>query len=196
MGTLLSIDLSSSCTGYAVFDTESKKLLTYGFIKGKIVKDSSKWRATLRRLEQMSEDVLNVIKNYKPTEIVIEEITGSGISSRLSQKTLDMTHGILWKTIEPYLDMVEYCDVSGTSGWRTNLGLKLDDADKLANKEAKNLNKKIAKGITKLPIVGPKHLAARYVNAKYGLVLDVDESTHDSDVSDAIALGSYWLNRY
>src|SRR5690349_4624487 len=131
--TLLSIDLSTTCTGWAFFESPSSKLLKYGFIKGRNFKDSSKYRATLKKMEVMSTEVLNLVINLKPSTIVIEEIAGS--KNRIGQKTLDMCHGILWKAIEIYLDDVFYFDVTGSSGWRTFLDLRLSEADKLANKE-------------------------------------------------------------
>lgn len=189
--TLLSIDLSSTCTGWSVFEVETMKLVTYGFIKGKNVKDSSSYRATLRRLENMALDVLTTVEAYRPDLIVIEEIAGS--KNRISQKTLDMCHGILWKAIDKYLDIVSYYDVSGLNGWRTNLQLKMDDADKLNNKEAKKLNKTLGRGVTKLPIVDWKVLACRHVNRKFGLDLNPNENQSDADVGDSIAMGDAFL---
>ncbi len=138
MKYLLSIDLSTNCTGYALFNLENKDLVSYGFLKGKAVKEKCKWRATLKKLEFMAQQILKVLLQYQPDLIVIEEIAGS--KNRLSQKTLDMCHLALWIAIEPYLDKVHYFDVSGSDSWRTFLKLKLSDADKLANKEAKKLN--------------------------------------------------------
>lgn len=63
-----------------------------------------------------------------------------------------------------------------------------------SNKEARKLNKRIAKGTRKLPIIGPKHLAARYVNKKFKLNLDVDLNATDNDMADAIAMGDAFLS--
>jgi hypothetical protein len=191
MKTFLAIDLSTTCTGWAVFNLETHELITYGFIKGKTVKDNSKWRATLLRLTAMAETIKKVIEEHKPTKICIEEIAGS--KNRIGQKTLDMQHGILWHHISEYLDIVDYYDVSGAAGWRTHLKLKLSDADKLANKEAKKLNPKLGKGIPKLPIYDAKDLAARYVNSTYKLQLDPQMIQSDADVADSIAIGSAYL---
>lgn len=191
MRILLTIDLSTNCTGWAVFEVDNRNLVSYGYIKGKDFKDSSSQRATLRKLEYMGSQVLNLIHNYKPTYIVIEEIAGS--KNRISQKTLDMCHGILWKWIEPYLDNVSYLDVSGLNGWRTLLGLKFSEEDKARNKEAKKINKDLAKGSSKMPIIDQKDLACRHVNKTFNLALDPQANTHDNDVGDAISLGDAWL---
>lgn len=188
---LLAIDLSTTCTGYSLFNTETHELITYGFIKGKMFKDSSSIRATLKRCQKMANDILAIIIQYKPTSIVIEEIAGS--KNRLGQKTLDGMHFLLWLTIESYLDLVTYMDVTGNQGWRYKLGLKLSDADKLANKEHKKLNKTLQKGIPKLPIYDAKDLAARYVNKVFNLKLDPQMNQSDADVADSIALGHCFL---
>lgn len=191
MRILLSVDLSTNCTGWALFEVETKKLVAYGHIKGKNFKDSSTQRATLKKLEYMGSQVLNLIQNYKPTHIVIEEIAGS--KNRISQKTLDMCHGIVWKWIEQYLDNVSYLDVSGTNGWRTLLGLRFSEEDKARNKEAKKINKDLAPRVSKMPIIDQKDLACRHVNREYGLTLDPQANQSDADVGDAISLGDAWL---
>lgn len=190
---LLSIDYSTSCTGYALFDCDKKQLIDKGFIKAKNFKDTSSIRGTLRRLIFMANEIKTLIDNLKPSRIVIEEIAGS--ASRLSQKVLDAGHGVLWFVIVDYLDLVDYYDVTGSDGWRTHLGLKLSDADKINNKEAKAYNKKKVRGTTDMPVVGPKHLACRHANYLYKLNLDCDENTSDGDVADAICMGhSYMVN--
>lgn len=190
--TLLSIDLSSTCTGWALFCINTGRLLEYGTVRGKNFKDTSSQRATLRKLEHMANSIFNIVQQYKPSYIVIEEIAGS--KNRIGQKTLDMTHGILWKALDQYLDCVSYYDVTGENGWRTNLGLKLSDADKLANKEAKKLNPTLGKGTTKLPIYDAKDLAARYANAMFKLSLDPQLNQFDADIADSICMGVAWLS--
>ena len=191
MKTLLSLDMSTTCTGWSLFELDAHNLVSYGILKGKTFKDSSSQRATLKKLEKMAEDINGLILNYKPTFIVIEEIAGS--KNRIGQKTLDMLHGIVWKCIEPYLDIVSYYDVGGENGWRTHLQLRLSDADKINNKESKKLNLKIGRGVTKLPIIGWKDLSCRYVNRAYGLVLDPQVNQFDADIGDSIAMGSAWI---
>ncbi len=188
--TLLALDYSTTCTGYALFDIESKKLVTHGRVQNKPKNDPNPWKKKLNRIDSAASDAANLITQFNPTVIVIEEITGS--RNRIGQKTLDGAHIVLWFKIQPYLDKVFYYDPTGAQGWRTHLQLRLSDADKEANKEAKILNKKVAKK-QQLPTVGPKQLACRYVNHTYGLSLSVDENEFDADEADAIAMGSAFL---
>jgi len=194
MKTLLSIDLSTSCTGLSVFDIETKELKSHTFIKPS-TKGLSKLKYPIKQLTKMmayAKVLQEYIDSINPDVIVIEEIAGS--KQRMGQKTLDGMHWILLLHIEPHAEKVHYYDVTGKSGWRTDLKLKLSDADKAHNKEFRKLNKKLAKGTKKVPIIGPKHLAARYVNKHFGLNLDVDENPGDNDMADSIAMGSAFLN--
>ena len=191
---LLSLDLSTSATGYAVFDIDTKQLTALGVVKGS-TKGMSKLKypeKQLRKMMNMADEVINLISNFSPFVIVIEEITGS--KNRLTQKTLDGMHYILvyyLKDIFPF-ERVFYYDVSGLSGWRTHLRLNLDDADKLANKEARKLNEDLP---TKhqLPIIGKKHLACRHANFEYGLDLNYDLRVTDGDIGDAVSIGNAFL---
>lgn len=195
--TLLAIDLSTTCTGYAFFDVTPKEnpehvvsnLLSYGKIKGKskgLSKDKYP-KKPLMKMIHMGEEILQLINNLKPDHIVFEEISGS--TNRLSQKTLDGCHFVVAWIIEEYLDRVSYQDVTGSDGWRSALlGLRLSDADKKNNKESNKLNKKLMK-TQKLPIIGPKHLSCRFANWKFGTNFDVDNEPTDADAADAICLG-------
>lgn len=190
---LLSLDMSTTCTGYALFDLETGTLLTYGKLYPKTSGPVAKMtypRQQLTKMRDLAGQMRTIIEEHNPEKIVIEEIAGS--KNRLGQKTLDGLHYIVAYAIEEYLDRVSYYDVTGANGWRTHLQLRLDDADKLANKEAKVLNKKL-KASQRLPIVGPKHLAQRYVNKLYNLTLNVDEDETDADVGDAVGMGSAFM---
>lgn len=186
---VLSIDMSTTCTGWSVFN-DSKELLKYGIIKGKSKKQKSKWNELLTKMKTMAVEIKEVIDLEHPDFIVIEEIAGS--KNRIGQKTLDMMHGILWMFIEEYLDRVYYYDVTGNKGWRTQLGLRLDDADKLANKEARDLNKRLDSR-QKLPIIGPKHLSCRFASRQFNLDLDCDKRKTDGDIADSVSMGYAFL---
>lgn len=190
-GLLLALDLSSSYTGYALFDIKTKGLLKFDGIKGKTFKDEVRARASLHKVEYMACGVAEIVHVYNPTTIVVEEIAGA--ANRLSQKILDIQHGFLWKALEPDLPKLTYMDVTGGDGWRNKLGIRLTDADKINNKTNKKLNTQIARGTRKLPIVGPKHLAARYANQAYKLNLDPETDVYDGDKADAICLGHAFL---
>lgn len=190
---LLSLDMSTTCTGWSVLGIDSRKLLARGIIKpstkggvGKMVYP----RQQLTKMIDIGNQLLLLIQNYKPACIVIEEIAGS--KNRMGQKTLDGLHFVVAWIIQDYLDIVRYYDVTGGDGWRTHLQLRLDDADKAANKEAKVLNKKLAAS-QRIPIIGPKHLAVRHVNARFDTGLNFDTCETDGDQADSIGMGDAFL---
>ncbi len=188
MNKLLSLDLSTTCTGWAIH--EGEKLVDYGRIKPK-VKGVTKLKypvQQLRKMQSLADQIEILILEKKPDLIVIEEVNRH--KNRISGKTLDGLHWlVLLKFSEEDLEKVVYMDSDGSHGWRKVLNLQLTDADKQINKEHKKLNKKIAKGETKLPIINKKHLACRMVNYVYKTTFDVDLNSTDSDVVDAIGLG-------
>jgi hypothetical protein len=145
----------------------------------------------LYKMMSVAEKIKALIDELKPTWIVIEEIAGS--SSRMGQKTLDGLHWIVAYYIQEYLPIVNYYDVGGSEGWRTDLKLKLSDADKLANKEAKKLNPALKKSKQPLlPIFDWKDLSCRYVNSIHGLELNPQIETSHADIGDSIAMGLAW----
>lgn len=190
---LLSLDMSTTCTGWSLFGLESKKLLQSGLIKPSTKGGVAKMLYPKQQLTKMIDiagQILQLITNFNPACIVIEEIAGS--KNRMGQKTLDGLHFIVAWVIQDYLDRVRYYDVTGNAGWRFHLQLKLDDADKAANKEAKVLNKKLSAS-QRIPIIGPKHLACRYANRLYGTQLNCDTAETDGDLADSISMGSAFL---
>lgn len=190
---LLSLDLSTTCTGWSVFDIESHKLITYGILKPNLkeVKDLEYPEQQLRKMMDLSIKITGLIKNYKPDHIVIEEIAGS--RSRLTQKVLDGLHWIVVLYNIEYVSIMSFFDVSGIDGWRTWLGLKMNDQDKAQNKEYKKLNKELKPGTRKLPIIDAKDLACRYANTEFGLSLNPQENQYDADIGDSVAMGSAWI---
>lgn len=190
---LLSLDLSTTCTGFAVFDIETHKLMDKGIMKPSTKGGVAKMkypRQQLTKMLDLGNQILDLIQHVKPHAIVIEEIAGS--KNRLGQKTLDGFHFIVVFTIQQYLDIVSYYDVTGADGWRTHLQLRLTDADKASNKEAKKLNKQLSSA-QQIPIIGPKHLAVRHVNSNFGLSLNFDTAETDGDIADAVGMGDAFL---
>lgn len=191
MRLLLALDLSTTCTGWALYDRDSKKLLEFGKIKAK-VKGLTKMtypNQQLQKMRNLSEQIVSLIKAQPVVPlIVIEEINPS--KNRMGQKTLDGFHFLLVDRMgEDLVRMVRYIDSDGPTGWRTRLNLRLTEDDKRLNKERKRLNKLASKHVPALPIITKKHLACRLVNKVFGMNFDVDKSSTDSDVVDAIGLG-------
>lgn len=192
--TLLSLDMSTACTGYSLFNINNNTLLTYGLIKPSTKGGVNKMKYPKQQLTKMLDiatQIEQLILMHNPSVIVIEEIAGS--KNRMGQKTLDGLHFIVAMAIEPFLDRVKYYDVTGADGWRTHLKLRLTDADKLANKEAKKLNKKLAAS-QRIHVVTPKHLACRHANYTYNLSLDCDKSETDGDIADSVSMAHAFIS--
>ena len=190
MAALLTLDLSTTCTGYSIFSLDTKKLISFGFVKPEAkglskLKYPHKQLETMRRLAMQLKTLIDSIPDLKM--ILIEEVNRH--KSRMSGKTLDGAHWILLNALTPeQAHKVVYRDSDGPIGWRTRLGLELSEADKRVNAEHRKLNKKL-KPKEQLVIINKKHLAARYVNSKLGFSFDVDRDPTANDVVDAIGLG-------
>lgn len=197
-GILLTLDLSTAITGYAVFDIETKKLTNFGMLKIN-VKGLHKMQypeAAYYKIKDMAEKVRKLVLEKKPDVIVIEEIN-RGIN-RIGQKSLDALHFFVIDYlvgIDPiWAKKIIYLDSNGKKGWRGMLGLKLSKADKEHNKAARINNKKKTK-TQDIPIVDWKVLAERYINPRYNLSFKVNENAGDNDMCDAIALGDTFLHK-
>lgn len=187
---MLTIDLSTTCTGWSLWNTSTKILINFGFVKPS-KRGLSKLVYPRKQLEVMKDLALKIaqlVQNEKPDLIVIEEVNLH--KSRMTGKTLDGAHWITLLNLSPeQLATVRYRDSDGPTGWRTRLNLRLTESDKKVNAERKKINKKKVKGTADLPIITKKHLAARHVNEVLGTSFDVDANATDNDVVDAIGLG-------
>lgn len=190
MTKLLTLDLSTTCTGFAIFDLQTKKLERYGFIKPNKkgmskLEYPKKQLYVMRDLAAQIKALVDSIPDLKM--ILLEEVNLH--KSRMAGKTLDGAHWILLNSLDEFsMNKVRYRDSDGETGWRTRLNLRLSEMDKKLNAERKKLNKKL-RPKDQLPIINKKHLAARYVNSKLGTNFDVDQNSTDNDVVDAIGLG-------
>src|SRR5437660_9786886 len=59
---------------------------------------------------------------------------------RSSQKTLDGLHWIVLIKNMKFADLFQYYDVSGIDGWRTSLGIRLSEQDKIKDRKSTRLN--------------------------------------------------------
>lgn len=200
MKTLLSLDLSTKASGWALFDITSRDLIGAGVVTNSVagfskLKGLELKLAKIQRMVVLIQDI--VTESDDIAVIVIEEITGS--KNRLSQKTLDFLHyAVLESLHSPWItsDRVRFIDVGGKNGWRPFLGIRLNDGDKKANKIARRFNKKhCPKGSRKIKelVIGWKDLSCRYASEKFGLELLVNTCPTDGDVADAICVGYAFL---
>jgi Holliday junction resolvasome RuvABC endonuclease subunit len=195
MNIVLCLDLSTTCTGYAVYDRNTKKLVKHGHIKPKVpgVHKLKYPEAILAKMKSMASQVRDLVVELAPEIVVCEEVN-RGIS-RISQKGLDALHFFVLDyvmMVRPELVKTwQYIDSNGKKGWRGMLGLKLSDTDKKVNAQIRNKNRR--KGAVKAPVIDWKVLAQRYVNVKFKKTFNVWERDSDADEVDAIALGIAWL---
>lgn len=190
---ILCLDLSTTCTGFAVFD--DGKLIRYGKLTPK-VKGLSAMKypeGAYGRIIDLSNKIKDLVAAESPDKILIEEVN-RGIN-RIAQKSLDALHFFVLDRIllvDPKtFKKIKYIDSNGKKGWRGALGLKLEDPDKEWNKKARDFNKSNSKAIKKkekkaLRVIDWKDLSIRYVNKKFKLDLTLD----DNDIADAIAMGA------
>lgn len=193
---LLSLDISTSCSGWSLFDIATGTLIEHGILEPQMPKGYSKMvypEKALHATMSMSQQLHDLVLSKLPQEIVIEEVN-RGIS-RIGQKSLDAIHFMflekLFRTEPSYIKLTHYLDSNGTDGWRPTLGIRLSILDKEANKAIKIRIKKFK---SKESVVNWKTLSVRWVMANYHLPLKTDNDPGtDGDIADSIALGAAWL---
>jgi hypothetical protein len=181
MSTLLSLDLSTTSTGWSTFDTEDHSLLEYGIIKPQ-VKGITKLKypeKQLRKIISISEQIEELVKEVEPDQILIEEVN-KGIN-RIAQKSLDSLHFlVLYFLAFDHKELVvnsKFMDSNGAVGWRTKL--------KLSTTPYKNTQKNRTQKW--------KKAAEEIVNSTYGTNFDVWGKPGHSDICDSIAMGIAYL---
>lgn len=195
---ILSLDLSTSVTGWAVF--EKGKLVKTGMLVPKIkgITKMGKLEKAYRKIVCMSNLVRDVVAEVEPDHIVVEEINRG--MNRLGQKVLDSLHYFVVDKLvmldDDWLNQISYID---TSEWRGILKVKLDDSDKAWNKKAREYNKLNKTGIknktkVKKDVIDWKALAVRYVNKHFKQTLDV-KVKGDNDIADAICVAAAFLKK-
>lgn len=195
MTTLLTLDLSTANTGWALFNLATGELVKSGDIKSNGPKKAMKWTQHKRAhhtIIMMAELVSALVIELNPDKILIEQINRG--MNRISQKTLDGVHWALLEYLrvksDHWLEIIEFCD---TIAWRGGLGLKLSDADKEVNKIARAEKKRKKKTGASTEIVDWKVLACRYIKSDLGL--DFNPKTQN-DIADAICLGLYYFKKH
>lgn len=195
---VLSLDLSTTATGWARFNLDTKELIDYGFLKPILSKIEKKYlypAIQLSKMRNLSDQILPLITE-ETTHIVIEEINRG--KNRLGQKVLDGFHFILMDRLPlKEINKVIYRDSDGSDGWRSRAGLalQLSDFDKDQNKQIRKFNNKLAKGEKDVPVINQKTLACRFVNKKFGLNLNSEVNSTDGDIADAIGLGYFMITK-
>lgn len=171
---LLSLDLSTSCSGFSIF--EDGKLQKYGAIPKQTYKLHSRDKYPKKSVlfaKLMADKVVELIREIQPDFIAIEEVSVGGKQGVLQVKSLPMLHGMVLYQIPDLLDSVYFIPCSGKvkshgieiNGWRTKKGITLQ----------KNGDYKKA--------------AVKRANLEFGLELTDD----DHDIADSLLIGMYFL---
>jgi hypothetical protein len=178
---ILSLDLSTSSSGWSLFDSDDNSILEYGIIKPK-VKGITKLKYPKKQLLKImnsSEQLVELIDELDPDQLVIEEVN-RGIN-RIAQKSLDALHFIFLAYLSTnhahLIDNLVYMDSNGAVGWRTKLGLTT----------------KAYKGTSKNRTQKWKKAAEDFIRNTYGLEFDVWKIPGDADICDSIAMGIAYL---
>lgn len=162
---LLSLDLSTSCSGWSVF--QDGKLVEHGSVKEGKYKGKSLQRypqRTGRVSKMMCEELLQIIIKVNPDKIVIEEAAANGIAGVKSIKSLCMAHGqLLLLILQAELPVYDSITFLSPREWRGAVGLKKNGDFKASSVQS--------------------------ANKLFGLNLDLTQH----DISDSILLGQGYL---
>lgn len=150
------------------------------------------------------DSVLGLISKFEPEVLVIEE-TSKGSKNAMSQKILEWLHFLIARYIKEKKIDRSYIM---TESWRREIGCKMNDAEKLKNKQVrdykKTYQKKHGKKTTvaydingkRIGLSGRKHINIRRVNEIFGDQLKEPLKRKDEDQADALGLlASYHMRR-
>jgi len=130
---LLALDISTSCTGYCIFDED--KLIDIGSI------NLSKHKGLFEKATQVKSDIVRLYKKHNITHVAVEENLQAfrpGLSSAKTLMTLAQFNGVVrWICHESLNVPVEAINVNTA---RKNVGLKIDKKDKSKSTKEKVLD--------------------------------------------------------
>lgn len=125
---ILALDISTSCTGWCIFD--ENELRDIGYI------DLSKHKGMYEKAGRVKAELLSLINKYTFTKVVVEENLQAfrpGLSSAKTLMTLAQFNGVVrWICHSDLNTAVESINVNSA---RKNVGLKIDRKSKKKTKE-------------------------------------------------------------
>ena len=175
---LLSLDISTSCTGYCLFDDNGLVAIDYINL--------SKHKGLYEKASCVKDKILQLSKEYNIEEIVVEENLQAfrpGLSSAKTLMTLAQFNGVVrWICYEIFGQEAHAINVNTA---RKNVGLKIDKKDKSKTTKEKVLEwvKSDDPGIkwpTKILKSGPNKGKKRVCNEAY-------------DMADAYVIGKAYF---
>lgn len=177
---IISFDLSTTCTGYAVFDVDSKRLLECGSIKPDN-KTSGYPYASLQKMRSIADDIGSVIKTWEKKGkikcLVFEEII-KGSSGIVALKVLAGLFFIVLDRLKHQYPV----KTTPPSEWRKKVGIKFSDDDKAYNKAMRKAEK---------DTLTHKDLALRLGREMFNYY---DFKLADHDVIESCLIGYSFLN--
>ena len=130
---LLALDISTSCTGYCIFDED--KLIDIGSI------NLSKHKGLFEKASLVKSEILRLSSKYQISNVAVEENLQAfrpGLSSAKTLMTLAQFNGVVrWICHEILAVPVEAINVNTA---RKNVGLKIDKKDKTKTTKEKVLD--------------------------------------------------------
>ena len=110
--TILSLDISTTSTGYAVF--KDQKLISYG-----VIAPAGK---TLTRIEKIADEVNLLMLEHEPDIIYAEEPEPAFVKNNIDvYRKLTFTHGAIAIVLNHYNKEMKLCS---SSHWRKQVGIK------------------------------------------------------------------------
>lgn len=181
---ILSIDPSSSCTGYALF--QDKKLIDYGCWNLKNIEEKD-WR---KRISFMAEHISNYCNTHQVDYIVSEDVVPS-VQNSQTVKILSALQGMLISLGVAHNIPIEFVSVTT---WKNKLGVQIDKSSEgraMTKKVKVNKPKSYDKFHGWVKGYGKK-ISVDYANYTFGLDLvyvSPSSKKNQDDIADAINIG-------
>lgn len=188
---VLSIDLSTK-SGYACgisYDL-GIKLIDYGTLNQIHCPNGPYPSSYIIWAHLIFEKIEKLIDLHAPDVLIIEE-TSKGSKNAMSQKILEFSHFLLAQYIADNSFKSVYIM---TEVWRREIGCKMDDKEKLRNKEVRDYKKKnkttIAYDINgkRTGLITKKHVNIRRVSEIFDKQLKQPLKRKDEDMADGLGL--------
>lgn len=173
---ILSLDMSTTCTGWAVFN-ENRELLKYGALKPDNLKDD--WR---NRVMNMSLKLLDIIREINPSKIIAEDVptfvrknNSNGAGGMKQILILGTIQGVLLSICEIYYNGKIVPEFIPVSDWRKKFNFKDGTREGTKRENLKMKSIETANEIFSLDLFfNYEHPTSKY---------------NEDDISDAILIG-------
>ena len=190
---ILSLDVSTKTGWASVVSSDSGMALEdYGTISQIHQPDGDYPSSYVIWAYSCFEEIEKLITKFKPDVLVIEE-TSKGSKNAMSQKILEFLHFILAEYIMEGKIRSVYVM---TEQWRREIGCKMNDAEKIRNKEVRTYKKKNKTSISydingkRTGLIGRKHVNIRRVSEIFEGQLRKPLKRKDEDLADGLGLAA------